>query len=216
MLIYIIILFLVLITLYFSTKEGLNEVTDKSITDNYPIPSNAAVYNTPIQMMDKIKSILNGNQTKEDEINEKLKKQNTVVKNYDDDLKGKILGKTSEFQGLQNTAIPGIQDNINGIKIINGYYNDYITEANRLNTLCNENGPTNKFIVDQPTLKGITDYIIMLDTVYDNLKIGNTYLMDRYKKYTEQPATNFTKVTANFIKFPDDTLDPNIYVAKTY
>ena len=215
MLIYIIILFLVLITLYFSTKEGLNEVTSKNITDNYPIPPIAAVYNTPIQMMDKIKSILNGNQTKEDEINEKLKTQNNVVKKYDDELKGKILGKTGEFQILQNKTIPGIEEEIDEVKTMNGYYNGYITEANRLNTLCNENGPTNKFIVDQPTLKGITDYIIMLDNLYDKLKTVNTDLMTKYKIYTEQPATNFTKVTANFIQFPDDTLVPNIYVAKT-
>jgi hypothetical protein len=219
MLIYIIILFLVLITLYFSTKEGLNEVTNntevtsKTITDNISLPSNAAVYNTPIQMMDKIKYILDGNKTKEDTENEKLKTQNNVIKEYGDALEGKIKGITGELQILDTITIPRIDDNIDARKRNNEKYNGYIAEANRINKLCNDNGPTNIFIVDQPILTNITNYITMLDTVYEKLKTVNTELMTKYKNYTDQPATNFTKVTANFIRFPDnDTLEPDKYV----
>ena len=216
MLVCIIILFLVLLTVYFSTKEGMTtpRVTSTAlITDNNPLPSNAAIYKTPIQMMDKINSILEGTVTKEETLNGELKTQNNKISKYSTEvdteyrtLMGKVGTREDDDIPLKDAEISGTK------KRIDDYEKIYIPNARAQIKLCNENGPTNKFIVDQPTIKGITDYITMLDTVYDKLKPINTELMNKYNAYVSQTATIYTKIYASFVQFPDnDTLEPNIY-----
>jgi len=215
MLVYIIVFF-VLITLYFSTKEGMAtpQVTSKSVTDNNPLPPNAAIYKTPIQMMDKINSILEGTVPKEVPLNQELKAQNDKISKYNTAVENKSKTKGGDLDRREDIDIPKVENDIRGKEIIiDNYTNKYIPYARAQNKLCNENGPTNKFIEDQRTIQGITDYITMLDTVYDKLKTVNTELIDKYNAYASQTATNYTKITANFVPFPEnDTLEPNIYV----
>jgi hypothetical protein len=216
MLVYIIILFLVLITLYFSTKEGLSEVTAKpgvNITNNVPLPSNAAVYKTPIQMMDKINSILDGEVTKEDTLNGKLQSQNKKIADYSEKVELKSNNIRGDYSRIKDDEIPDVNSSIESKRLnIDDYNKIHIPYATELNKLCNENGPTNKFVIDQPTLKGIKDYITMLDNVYDKLKIVNKELINTYTTYINQPARNYSKVYASFMEIPNETLEPNIYV----
>ena len=203
-----IILFLVLITLYFSTKEGLDE-----ITDTIPIPSNAAVYKTPIEMMDKINYILDGNTTPEEALQVKIKQQNDKISDYSNTVSSNSEVIKNQYDTLTNTTIPR-QTTLTAEKqgTINNY-TQYIANATDLNKLCNQNGPTNKLSINQPNLKNVTDYITMLDNVYFNLKTVNTELIDKYNKYNAATPTNYTKVTANFMTISSESLQPEIYVA---
>jgi len=210
MLVYIIIMLLVLITLYFTTKEGMTtpRVTSTAlVTDNNPLPSNAAVYNTPIQTMDKITSILEGTTTESDILHAKLDRQNQEISEFNKSLAGKssaivkLISDKDEEIGLSKSNVSERQrkiDEYNTIKIPN---------ATALKELCDMNGPTNTLKNAQPSIPDILNYIDLLDTVYVKLRTINTELITTDNEYNLQTtSTHFVKISSNFISFPTSML----------